>query len=148
MAVGDEIRRKNQWVTKRGEVNLESLTGLRVWQLEDTNMLGPEIGVNPSPWISRKRWREILAEHSPEVKPDEVVFYKEAARVCSYSTAGAFKIAITRANSAIHFHRNGPLWWTTTTSLAVGIEAVREVNQRQLIEGQARGFLNRWTDPT
>jgi len=93
--------------------------------------------------MPRSDFEEIVAEHFPEC---DVFSFKEVARAAPYNDWRSFDRAVTKAQSAVHFVKDGPIRATTVTSAYPGIENLKTATEKSLEEGQKKGYLNRWTD--
>ncbi len=110
------IKRKNRGVSgsHKGMVNVESVTGVEVWRLQEETELFGDYYLNGNPWIPEKDWMEMAAEYFPGCDRFSLI---EDAADAGYADRRSFKSAITRAGSAFHFNQDGPLWVTASSSL-------------------------------
>lgn len=116
--------------THSGYVNVESKTGVRLWQLEKTEAFESydlrNDDLSPNPWMPIGEWNGIMQDYFGGAD----VFLKELAAQSPYTDWRSLKRAITRAGSCMHFHQDGPLWVTTQNSGAVGIDRVVQVGNK------------------
>src|SRR5262245_21124644 len=90
-------------------VNVQSKTGVRLWELEDkTDWFGSyDFGITPSPWMPQADWDQIQAAHFPGAdKPLKEL----ASKTGPYKDWRSAKRAIVAAGSLMHVFQNGPVW--------------------------------------
>lgn len=106
-----------------GFVNVCSMTGRRLWDLEiQTLAFGSyEFGEPPSPEIPEADWKSIVASYFPGC---DVFSFKEMVKRTHYSDWRSMVRAITACRSGVHFFRDGPVWATKINSFDFGIAKV------------------------
>src|SRR5688500_6864429 len=100
---------------RSGFVNVCSMTGVRVWELEDKTaaFYSYDFGVYPSGWIPEQDWQTIAKSHFPGCDAS----LKELVRNSGcYSDWRSATRAITAAGSHVHFVTDGPVWMSTQNS--------------------------------
>jgi len=131
----DGTSRKNQGLTlpsevRSGYVNMQSLTGVRLWELEEKTRAFHryDFGIIPDPYIPELHWNRIVAEYFPGCGRFSM---KELAKGTPYSDWRSLKRAITACGSEVHFFCDGPIWATAQNSFDAGITRVIEAQQER-----------------
>lgn len=107
-----------------GCVNVCSLTGVRLWELEGTQAFRRydfwQTG-EKSPWVPNADWKKIVTENYPGCG---IFSKKEMAKRTAYADWRNMMRAITRCGSEVHFFQDGPLHASTVGSFDFGISKV------------------------
>jgi hypothetical protein len=109
---GDGTCREIQTVSsdaRSGFVNVQSITGVRVWQLEDETeaFYRYNFGFYPTAWIPERDWQTIAGSYFPGCDASLKQLVKNSGY---YSDWWSAKRAITAAGSQVHFITDGPVW--------------------------------------
>jgi hypothetical protein len=131
MKSGDRTCREIQTVSsdaRSGFVNVQSMTAVRVWELEEQTeaFYRYDFGFYPSGWIPKCDWQTIADSHFPGCDASLKELVKNSPYYSDWRSA---KRAITAAGSQVHFITDGPVWMSTASSFNAGMEQVIRLRQ-------------------
>jgi hypothetical protein len=130
---------------RNGYVNVQSATGVRLRQLEETNAFGRyDFGWSAEPWwVPQPAFQKVMDRNFPGCD----LWSRRAIveKVPAYSSWTSFWHAVTDTGSLFHIYTDGPLVVTTAISVTAGAERLKHQMADRTRIGNERGFLVRWS---